>query len=1180
VISISRISMKNFKSFRRVSIPVRRGFTAIVGPNGSGKSNIVDAICFVLGRSSAKSLRAERFSDLIFNGGKKGKPASRAEVSLYLDNSGLELPLRTREVKISRSIDRSGESVYRLNDKRTTRAEILEVLSAAHIQPDGHNIVLQGDVTEVVEMNPVERRGIIDEIAGIAEYDDKKRKALRELEKVSENMAKVEAVMAEVKEQVEKLEREKEAALRHAFLKKEIRRSRGMVLTSKELEAKRGIAKLEKEIACREQATERARKHLDILQLKLEVKKKEIEKLNTKIILKEETENFEVFREIEKLKNELAYLEEKSSAARERLHSLRDEKKKAELGMDGISQEIKDYQSLNRKLEAEAEKLQKQIAGVKARLKEKYSCLASREKHTSRRKQLLETVASLEETQRKLHEAEKRKALLEERLSSTRKALETLGKEAEELKKELHEAQTALRETTKRRKILESAMDEDHHRKKDLVEESVEAKKKLERISILLPSKLETLARLEAETKVLEEIAKGSTSEAVREILKLRDTKGIKGVYGTIAELGEVKAKYAKALEAAAGGGKEFIVVDSDATAERCITHLKKKHLGRATFLPLNKLKPLPPTREAVKLAKHGHGFAVDLISFDKRFTKAFALVFRNTVVVEDIASARRAMGKARMATLDGDLVETTGVMSGGCFKTTGEFRKFNRSRERLKALKAEVRRLREERERLLREEAELGKELEELSSRELRNSRELEVLRERGRALEEKVAELRATLAGREASQRDLAAELKSLGRELSVLNRQVATLSAGMAKLQRKKELLEGELSLTSADEALEEIKSLEKEVSKLEKERAERQNQLSLNRSRIKEILKPKMMELREQLSRIALKSRNAEAELAAMEEKMRERRSRLGSLKSQANKVSGEIEELKTKRQRCREAISKIDKKLRDLRERLEGETRLRERARVEKARLETRLEEIQKALAGYSDLDLELEEPFATADMEREIAKMEAEMSSLEPINMRAVEDYDEVKAKYENLSSRIEVLLAEKEAILKLMEEIEHRKKAVFMEVFEGVAANFRSIFERLSPGGSAELLLDEENPLEGGLQIQAKPAGKNPQYIELMSGGEKTLTALSFIFAIQRFQPAPFYVLDEIDMFLDDDNVRRVSELIKECSRDAQFIVVSLRSSLMASADQLFGISSEDGVSKIIGVELAQHGA
>lgn len=310
MIHISRISMRNFKSFRRISIPIPQGFTAIVGPNGSGKSNIVDGICFVLGRSSSKSLRAERFSDLIFNGAKNGKPAKKAEVSLYIDNAARDIPINSREIRISRSIDLSGNSVYRLNRKRTTRGEILDLLSAANVHPDGHNIVLQGDVTRIIDLNPVERRSTIDEIAGIAEYDEKKRKAGRELETVGRNISEASAVFKEVKEQTERLKKEKTDALRNVFLKKEIKLKRGTVLSSKHLKITEKIEKIKGRRTKQEERTEKLQKFQSILSIKLGARRKEVEGLNSHIVLKEESEHFSVFKEIEKKKNALKYRED------------------------------------------------------------------------------------------------------------------------------------------------------------------------------------------------------------------------------------------------------------------------------------------------------------------------------------------------------------------------------------------------------------------------------------------------------------------------------------------------------------------------------------------------------------------------------------------------------------------------------------------------------------------------------------------------------------------------------------------------------------------------------------------------------------------------------------------------------------------------------------------------------
>ncbi|MDP6459498.1 MAG: hypothetical protein QF829_01740, partial [Candidatus Hydrothermarchaeota archaeon] len=731
-------------------------------------------------------------------------------------------------------------------------------------------------------------------------------------------------------------------------------------------------------------------------------------------------------------------------------------------------------------------------------------------------------------------------------------------------------------------KSIETELDKDYHRKRELIDERIEVKTNLDRVGVLLDHKVEELARLEARYGVMEEATKRRTSsKAVEAVLKLRDQGALKGVHGTIGELGKVSPTYTKALEIAAGKGLSFLVVEDEGVAEKCITHLKQGHIGRATFLPLKKLKSAPPSREASRIAKSARGFALDLIRFDEKFRKAFATVSRNTVVVNDLAFAKRAIGRARMVTLDGDLIEPSGIMSGGHYRSAQEgFKELDKSRQRLHALGAEVVGLKEERTRLTNEDARIQEKLQELNAQELENTGELEALAERLRTLEGNITTLRKSIAEREVLLKEANSELKELKRDVASMQKSTSALFTVIRKIQVEKEGLENELSMTQAEELMVEMKALEADVSGLKEGGDDLRNQIRINESRVEEILTPRIKELHGHLSALAEESSCLEIDLESRMEKKSEVEAQLSTMEERKRKVSTGIESLKAKREGQVKAVDKIMDKIRGIRQRIEDMARSRERSRIEKAKLETKLEEVQKDLEAFADITVDLTEPIDTADLEKETAKMEAELESLEPINMRAIEDYEEVKEKFDKHNSRVEVLLAEKEAILKLMDEIEHRKKVVFMEVFECVVANFRGIFERLSPGGSADLLLDEDDPLDGGLQIQARPEGKNPRYIELMSGGEKTLTALSFIFAIQRFQPAPFYILDEIDMFLDDDNVRKVSELIQESSAGDQFIVVSLRSSLMASAGQLFGISNEDGVSKIIGVELEEIAA
>ncbi len=1178
MIHISRISLKNFKSFKRISIPIPQGFTAIVGPNGSGKSNIVDAICFVLGRSSAKSLRAERFSDLIFNGGKKEKPASEAEVSLYLDNSGREIPLDSREIKITRSIDVSGNSVYRLNGKRTSRTEILDVLSAAKIQPDGHNIVLQGDVTRIVEMNPIERRGVIDEIAGIAEYDEKKRKALHELEKVSENVSRAEAVLSEVKEQLQKLEKEKNDALRHEFLKGEIRRSRGIVLYSNHLEVSAGIEKLNIVIKEEGGRTKKIDRYLSILLLKLEVKKKELERLNTDIILKEETEQFEIFRELEKLKNELAYQEEKLNATKAEIAQLEERYSKCSSGIAAVSEEIKSCEANNELLEKAQHSAENKISQLKVEVDREYEKMEDRVA-LDKREKLASVRAKLEEERGRLLEVERENALLTERKAGKSRIYQERGKEIIEKKARLEELSELKKTSSNEKNSLDASLEKALSQKSALIDESVELKKKIQKANSLIQFKIEELAKLRANFSAIEEIKKKAISNgAVEAVLKLKEST--RGIYGTIAELGKVNPKFSKALEAAAGKGMQFIVVDTDATAEKCINYLKEKRIGRASFLPLNKLQVAHPDVSAKKIAKKTYGFALELVDFDEKFKKAFAYVFRDTLVVKDLAFARGAIGEARMVTLDGDLVERSGSMSGGFYKSSEfSFEEVDASKRGIDTLENELKKLEKDREVLLKNEEEVRTVLENLASKEVDGAKEREVLSERLRACGENIEELRKSVAEREVLSSEISSELKEISEKVGENEEKIKALAGAVSKLGEEKNSIEEELQTSEAEKVLKNIRNLELQVFELERERESKKNQRSLNDSKISNILAPRTSELQAELKEITSAKKKLAEHINAIEGKKKELEVAFAALKKKEGATVAEIDKSKARRTFLVEGIEKISRKNDSLREELTEIGRKAEHSKIEKARLEAKLEETTKALATYSDLKFDISEPIDTGGLEGEIAKMEAEITSLEPINMRAIEDFEAVKEKFGGLSIRTQKLQEEENAILRLMEEIEHRKKAVFMEVFENVAANFRRIFSQLSNGGSAELLLDEANPLEGGLQIQAKPEGRNPQYIELMSGGEKTLTALSFIFAIQRYQPAPFYVLDEIDMFLDDENVKKASDLVKDSSKEAQFVVVSLRDSLMASADQLFGISKEEGVSKIVGVELEEIG-
>jgi chromosome segregation protein len=469
---------------------------------------------------------------------------------------------------------------------------------------------------------------------------------------------------------------------------------------------------------------------------------------------------------------------------------------------------------------------------------------------------------------------------------------------------------------------------------------------------------------------------------------------------------------------------------------------------------------------------------------------------------------------------------------------------------------------------------------LEDIGSQELEMARESEALKERIKALSATLGEIKDHIAEKEALRNQIRTETKELKKAMEKDLILIKDLSVEVHALSDEKKAIEEKLIDSGAEKILRGIKAIEDEIFGLEKERETLKSQGILNKSMMDEILKTKIAQLEKEIKEIDFSAEDKDKTLEGAESDRNELERKLSEVKRKEDTVLREIKRLKDRRAFYFKSIQSIADKRNSFEEE-QGELKKGiELTNIELARLETKLETIEEELREFQDLEIELLVPIETLEMEKEIAQMEVEMSSLEPINMRAIEDFEEVKEKFDGLDTRMEKLLQERDSINKLIGEIEHRKMTVFMEVFENIAMNFRRTFSQLSEGGEADLLLDEETPLDSGLQVRAKPAGKNPQYIELMSGGEKTLTALSFIFAIQRYQPAPFYIMDEIDMFLDDRNVTKISDLVRESSKGAQFVVVSLKDNMMTGANQLFGVSIDEGASKLVGVELEEVGS
>ncbi|MBU7018666.1 MAG: chromosome segregation protein SMC [Theionarchaea archaeon] len=1155
MVYIKKITTKGFKSYgnRIVSVTLSRNFTSIVGPNGSGKSNIIDAVSFVLGRLSTKSMRAEVLSDLIFTGSKKMNPAKYADVSLYLDNSDDELPFDRKEVIISRSVDASGKSVYRINRKRETRTYVLDILSQVGIFPEGHNIIMQGDITRFIKMSSWERRGVIEEISGIAEYNERRERGDRELGKAEDNIARVELVLNEVEKQMNRLENEKNDALRYQFLKDEIYNHKGWLykgeLEDAEAELEKTLENIEKN---KVDINDTSEKITDTVQ-KIAQKEESFDLLDSEIEKLGEEKHVSITREIERLRGELKTMEQGLTFLEERKHQIETRKNKEEQSLEENKNEIAKEKERISILEKERKDLDARISKLKQEYQKELSVLSE-----TGLENLEKISQELDEKKDEFFSLDAHTDILENDIKTLRttqaeveKAVRLLKVKEEATSKEGARVKDLLSETESRIIVIDEKYASLEKERKGL-------KRELSQIDTDFLQKRSESIRLHSKLQAFREDQRASPYKAVNTILEEKNR--IKGIFGTISQLGEAEARYQTALEVAAGSRLHDIVVDTTETAKKCIEFLKKCKAGRATFLPLDRIqkRSLPP------ISKEGViDYAINLVDFDPEFKAAFDYVFTDTLVVKDLDVDVRG---ARLVTLEGDVYERGGAVTGGhyfkrkyssAFLISEDERNFRKVQEELQSLK---------------------KKREDMSDRLSVVEPELQKLYDEKIKLEER---------------------LPSLKREYERVTREESTIHTDMEEKENRLTVIsealhnkneELNMSISKKDDLRNVVEQLEREKEELSRplkkdELAKIEGDLEAARTRMNEVdqeiteTKSRLHYLKDDVSR----SENIIRELFPqieeiekdIEQKTREKHTFETALQERIEEEEGfdeRIRNLRTNRNTIREDISRLRQEKEALQKRVyqcESTLKLLEN---QKAQLEEEVKELQE-LSGQYPVEGIYED---LKELKFRIKQMEKEKESLEPINMRAVEEFEEVQLRFITLKTRIDQLYEERQSILDFIAEVESQKKTVFLETYYKVAENFAQIFAELSPGGSGSLILEsEEDPFAGGLEVEASPQGKELKRVEAMSGGEKALTALAFVFAVQQYKPAPFYVFDEIDAHLDDENVTRVAQLIKRASEHTQFIVITLRDAMMATADILYGVSMTEGISKIVSVEL-----
>ncbi len=668
---IKRMVLDGFKSFgKRTELIFGDQFNVVLGPNGSGKSNILDALCFVLGKSSSKSLRAEKTANLIYNGGKSKKSAAMAEVSIFFDNSSKIFNLPEDEVKLSRIVRKDGASKYKINNKTMTRNEVVEMLTSAKIDPDGYNIVLQGDIVSLVEMSPESRREIIEDIAGIGIYEDKKEQAMKELAKVDEKLLECEIILKEREISLKELKKDRDQALKYKELSDNIKVNKGSYLKMKIDKKDETKADFTKKIDTQKVKFDKIRNEIEKLRADINEKKAEIKKISDEIEQSGEKEQIELNKAIEQIRVSIATKQTKIEHAQKEIHRIDQRKEQLSQNLGDIEEKRRTLEDQRKEISERGSAVEKQIQDITRRLQD------------FRKKQGLDNEDTL---QKEIDELDHHSETLQKELSSFMQQQQDILREKDKIEFQLQTIDQTIEK-------VESLEKQNENEVRSLKKAKEEFKKTVLELNGLLntdSTDAAQIARLRSEVqRISEESAKLEVKQAgIKEHMSgniaitkvIENAKNLGKIYGRVSDLGTVPEKFTMALESAASQRINSIVVEDDLCASKAIAMLKRDRLGTATFLPLNKIKPVPITAEMKKLAelKGVHGFAMDLVDFDPKFKDIFSYVFGSTLVVDNLVTARQiGVGKIRMVTAEGDLCEFSGAMQGGYrHKKQGSFR-------------------------------------------------------------------------------------------------------------------------------------------------------------------------------------------------------------------------------------------------------------------------------------------------------------------------------------------------------------------------------------------------------------------------------------------------------------------------------------------------------------------------
>ncbi|MFP3278611.1 MAG: chromosome segregation SMC family protein [Candidatus Micrarchaeota archaeon] len=1114
---LKSMSIRGFKSIKSSDLLFSKGFTCIVGPNGSGKSNICDALLFGLGENALHRLRVDKLEGLI-NDSYKAKKGStpKAYVKLQFDGDS--------SMELIRVASADGKSAFKLNGKHMTRQEVLEVLRSYKMDANETNTITQGEIAKLLELSPKERRELIEVTSGIKEFEDKKKEALKELDQVNIKIGEAKIMLNERSGFLEELAKEKEAAEKYISMSARIKALNYSVLVGKEKLVKDELEELDKNIHL-----------LDSQKKKIE---EEIKGYSEKIselgiarqdMTKQLTEGTEaignISRRLEATNSEIVKINVE-------LEALEKDKQNASNSISSLGKEADEINSKLAINSKSVEDMRVELAKIK----------------------IPDTSSSEENID------------IEEKIVEIEKKVESKEKEFQEKSSELAKIQADLYVESSRYESLKSEV------AKNIDYSSLDAiKNEIEKLN----KEIEDLAKNEQKEATLLSELRNKAGEIDTKLIELKEQRAMSrqgsdisnilsskfsekdGFFGKASKLLSYENEYAYAVEAAAGNRLEYFVVDSIETANKIIKYLRENKIGRATFIPLNDINI--SSKERLKELKP----VIELVKFEKRFEKAFMYIFSDTYLIDDISKAKSFGLGHRYVTIEGDLVEQSGIVTGGMQKKLS-----------LTLIEKMIENLSKEKESIA---ASINNQISKIN--ELRKAQAMAKI-----SLDNKKLELDNESKRLEAAKKELDAkrlEFEKAGKSLEAMHSKLDSLINSIESIKKDLNELKGERTKLY-EESMALVKNATKSLSREERKRIEQErSRAEAIKIKIAELIKENEL-LSNRLADINKEIASKKDELKQIERLIDEKNARMNTLLKEKKELEEKIKSSGEANKGIYEKLEKIESeiaKLSNEQGKLSGESsninsKLQE-MKMRRSQLEVRLGDLRAEISVYANENIEMLNG-KIEEMEREASLLSDKLRELGNVNLKAPEIYKEKEKDVAEAKSKVEMLESEREAILKMIEEIDAKKYSIFMETFNAVSKNFSKLYSYISDDKAELVLSDERDPFNSELLIKVKTKNNVAKRAESMSGGELSMLMLTLVFAIHMYKPSSIYIFDEIDAALDKENSKKLSQLLKQLSADSQFIVVSHNDTLISNADAAIGVAKVNGESKIFGLQVS----